>query len=111
MLISRDCLETVGSFDESEFAIAYNDIDFCLRAVSKGFRVVWTPFATLIHHESATRGSDETPANRDRFQHDKDSLRRHHNTGSFEDRAFSPWYTRDRAVPSALLLDQLPKAR
>jgi O-antigen biosynthesis protein len=111
MLISRACLEKVGRFDEQEFAIAYNDIDFCLRAGSEGFRVVWTPFATLIHHESASRGSDETSANRARFERDKDSLRRRHKTGTFEDRAFSPWYTRDRSEPSAVLLDQLPKAR
>jgi GT2 family glycosyltransferase len=99
MLISRSCLAKVGSFDERDFAVAYNDIDFCLRAVAAGFRVVWTPFATLIHHESASRGSDEAPANRDRFARDK------------EDRAFSPWYTRDRAEPSAVVLDDLPKAR
>jgi GT2 family glycosyltransferase len=111
MLISRTCLGKVGSFDERDFAVAYNDIDFCLRAVTAGFRVVWTPFATLIHHESASRGSDEAPANRDRFERDKASLRRRHATDSFEDRAFSPWYTRDRAEPSAVLLDRLPKAR
>lgn len=111
MLISRACLKAAGTFDERDFAIAYNDIDFCLRAVAKGFRVVWTPFATLIHHESATRGSDETPVNRARFERDKDSLRRRHHTDTFEDRAFSPWYTKDRSGPSALLLEQLPKAR
>ena len=111
MLISRTCIEKVGTFDEQEFPIAYNDIDFCLRAVSKGFRVVWTPFATLIHHESATRGSDDAPANRARFERDKQNLRRRHGTGTFEDRAFNPWYTRDRSEPSTVLLDQLPKAR
>lgn len=111
MLVSRACLDAVGTFDEQDFAIAYNDIDFCLRAVSEGFRVVWTPFATLIHHESATRGSDKTDANRVRFERDKDSLRRRHDTETFEDRAFNPWYTRDRAEPSVLRLDQLPKAR
>ena len=111
MLIARACLEMVGNFDESEFAIAYNDVDFCLRALSKGFRLVWTPFATLTHHESASRGSDETPANRSRFQRDKDSLQRRHNTGSYEDRAFSPWYTREQSEPIAQLLGIVPRAR
>ncbi len=68
MLISRTCLEEIGNFNAEEFPVAYNDIDFCLRATAKGIRVVWTPFATLIHHESATRGSDKTPANRHRFK-------------------------------------------
>jgi len=111
MLISRACIERVGAFDEEGFGIAYNDIDFCLRAVSNGFRVVWTPFATLIHHESASRGSDETRANRERFKRHKDRLRRIHNTQKFEDRAYSPWYARDRSEPAARVLDRLPKAR
>jgi GT2 family glycosyltransferase len=111
MLISRACLDAVGNFDEREFPIAYNDIDFCLRALSKGFRVVWTPFATLIHHESAARGSDETRANRARFERDKGSLRRRHATETFEDRSFSPWYTRDRSEPLPTRLAQLPDAR
>jgi O-antigen biosynthesis protein len=51
MLISRTCVERVGLFDEEAFAIAYNDVDFCLRAGQLGYRIVWTPFATLIHHE------------------------------------------------------------
>jgi len=111
MLVSRACLDAVGPFNEWEFAVAYNDIDFCLRAVAKGFRVVWTPFATLTHYQSASRGSDKTPANRARFQQEKESLQLRHNTDALEDRAFSPWYTRDRSVPAPILLDRLPKAR
>ena len=111
MLISRACLAKVGAFDDEQFAIAYNDIDFCLRAGEAGFRLVWTPFATLIHHESASRGSDKTGSNRTRFESDKDNLRRRHHTGTFEDRAFSPWYTRDRSEPRLRMLDKLPPAR
>ena len=50
MLISRACIKQVGNFDEIEFPVADNDVDFCLRAAAKGFRVIWTPFATLVHH-------------------------------------------------------------
>lgn len=111
MLISRPCFVGTGKFDETEFAIAYNDIDFCLRAAEHGFRVVWTPFATLIHHESASRGSDETPANRLRFQRDKNNLRRRHDTDTYEDRAFSPWYNRSNSDLQPILPAHLPKAR
>ena len=41
MLISRACIKQVGNFDEIEFPVAYNDVDFCLRAAAKGFRVIW----------------------------------------------------------------------
>ncbi len=111
MLISRDCLEAVGPFDEGAFAIAYNDIDFCLRARKAGYRVVWTPFATLTHHESKSRGSDEHPERIERFRREQQNLRDRHGTAEFSDPAFNPWYTRDRAVPGLRALDAIPDAR
>jgi GT2 family glycosyltransferase len=111
MLISRDCLEQVGDFDEEAFSVAYNDVDFCLRALAKGFRCAWTPFATLIHHESASRGSDEAPQNRDRFAREKTALRERHQTNVIDDLYFSPWYTRDRGSPAVTTRVTLADAR
>ena len=111
MLVSRECLQSTGPLDEDVFPIAYNDVDFCLRAVDKGFRVVWTPFATLVHHESATRGSDETKENIDRFNRDKANLRDRHRTDKIEDRSFNPWYSKHESYPYPVLLDRLPAAR
>jgi O-antigen biosynthesis protein len=111
MLISRACFEAVGFFDEDLFAIAYNDIDFCLRAGEAGYRTVWTPFATLIHHESASRGSDETRQNAARFRTEKDNLSARHKTASFDDRAYNPWYSRHNSEPGLVFLDRLPKPR
>ena len=112
MLISRACIMQVGNFDEIDFPVAYNDVDFCLRAVANRFRIIWTPFATLVHHELATRGRDDRrPAKLSRLRRERENLRRRHNTGNFEDPAYSPWYSRSRSEPSILLLDQLPKAR
>jgi GT2 family glycosyltransferase len=111
MLVSRPCLEATGPFDEDVFPIAYNDTDFCLRANAHGFRVVWTPFATLVHHESASRGSDETKENIARFRRDKANLDKRHKTSEFEDRAYNPWYARTGPFPRPILLDRLPKPR
>ncbi|MGL4242270.1 MAG: glycosyltransferase family 2 protein [Beijerinckiaceae bacterium] len=111
MLVSRTCWDATGPLDETRFRIAYNDIDFCLRARAKGFRIVWTPFATLIHHESATRGSDETPQNKARFEREKEELKALHGTDKFEDPAVNPWLTKDRSYPEARLLNALPPAR
>jgi GT2 family glycosyltransferase len=111
MLVSKDCWRSTGPLDEDVFPIAYNDVDFCLRAVDKGFRVVWTPFATLIHHESATRGSDETRENIDRFNRDKASLRDRHRTDTIEDRFFNPWYSKHESYPYPVFLNRLPPAR
>ena len=111
MLISRACWRAVGSFDEEVFPIAYNDVDYCLRATGAGFRVVWTPFATLIHHESASRGSDETPENIARFDRDKAALVARHRTDILEDRAYSPWYSRHDSIPRIGNRNDLPAPR
>jgi GT2 family glycosyltransferase len=47
--------------------VAFNDIDFCLRLGEAGWRVVWTPFAELTHHESISRGLDSEGERADRF--------------------------------------------
>ncbi|MBM3607995.1 MAG: glycosyltransferase [Alphaproteobacteria bacterium] len=111
MLISRPCLDATGVFDENNFAIAYNDIDFCLRAGAKGYRTVWTPFAELIHHESVSRGSDASGENLERFRREQAALLARHGTDRFEDRAFNPWYTRGHSHPKLAYLDALPQSR
>ncbi|MDQ3756385.1 MAG: glycosyltransferase [Actinomycetota bacterium] len=55
MMVRRQVFEELGGFDE-RLAVAFNDIDFCLRSRQQGYRVVSTPFAELVHYESATRG-------------------------------------------------------
>lgn len=111
MLVSRRCMEDTGLFDEVSFAIAYNDIDYCLRAIAKGYRVVWTPFVDLIHRESVSRGSDQTGPNHERFQREQAALQQRYNTRNYEDRAFSPWYTRGFSHPKLAYLRDLPKSR
>jgi GT2 family glycosyltransferase len=111
MLVKRAAFDELGPFDEERFAIAYNDVDFCLRAVAAGKRVVWTPFATLLHHESASRGSDDTVVNAGRFLREKANLVEAHATDRFEDRAFNPWYTTHLSFPGHRALESLPGER
>lgn len=56
MLTRSSLFWELGGFDE-RLRVAFNDVDFCLRARQKGYRIVYTPFATLYHYESASRGS------------------------------------------------------
>jgi O-antigen biosynthesis protein len=111
LMISREALEQVGLLDEDRFAIAYNDVDLCLRAIGKGYRVIWTPFACFIHNESASRGSDETPANLDRFRQEQQNLTLRHATDRYDDFAISPWYSKNLSSPVLVRLAQLPEAR
>ncbi len=65
MVLRRDVYDEVGGLDEA-LGVSFNDSDLCLRVQDRGYRVVWTPSAVLVHHESATRGSDQLPHNRAR---------------------------------------------
>ncbi|MBJ7262410.1 MAG: glycosyltransferase family 2 protein [Burkholderiaceae bacterium] len=66
LLIRTALYKAVNGLDE-QLAVAFNDVDFCIRVRQAGYRNVWTPHAQLYHHESATRGSDLSPGKRERF--------------------------------------------
>lgn len=107
MLISGDCARAIGTFDEENFAVAYNDVDYCLRAHKAGFRIIWTPFACLYHHESLSRGSDKSGERKKRFEREKENLRKLHGTQTFIDRALNPAYARDKSDPKILVPTKL----
>ena len=65
-LVKRDVYLQLGGFDEN-LAVTFNDIDFCLRLREAGYRIVWTPHAELIHHESISRGFDDSGPKQMRF--------------------------------------------
>ncbi|HYO30141.1 MAG TPA: glycosyltransferase, partial [Thermomicrobiales bacterium] len=54
-LMRTETLTGIGGLDEEHLPIAFNDVDCCLRVVESGKRVVYTPYATLVHHESVTK--------------------------------------------------------
>jgi len=67
LLLRREVFEQVGGLDETGLRVAFNDVDLCLKVMQAGYRNLWTPFAELYHHESISRGTDETPEKRERF--------------------------------------------
>lgn len=67
LLVKKSIYEEVGGLDEKNLAVAFNDVDFCIRVGKQGYRNIWTPHALLYHHESATRGEDIAPEKRERF--------------------------------------------
>jgi glycosyltransferase involved in cell wall biosynthesis len=68
MVIQRQLYLDVGGLNQDQLTIAFNDIDFCLKLREKGLRNIWTPYAELYHHESRSRGYEDTRGKRDRFQ-------------------------------------------
>ena len=67
MLVRKGIFQEFGGFDEVNLGISFNDIDFCLRLRATGLQNVWTPYANLIHHESASRGHQRTSEEQSQF--------------------------------------------
>lgn len=61
MMLRRSVFEQLGGFDEA-YSLAFNDIELCLRVIQAGYRVVYTPYARLVHHEGATRYTYKPPS-------------------------------------------------
>ena len=74
LVIRKAVYEQVGGLDETELAVAFNDIDFCLKVRAAGYHNLWTPFAELYHHESASRGADDTEAKQERFRRETETM-------------------------------------
>lgn len=61
MLTRKEVFEEVGGFDDVHLCVAFNDVDLCLRMREKGYLIVYTPYASLYHYESKSRGYDLNP--------------------------------------------------
>jgi GT2 family glycosyltransferase len=73
-LVKREVYLQVGGFDEN-LAVTFNDVDLCLRLREAGYRILWTPYAELIHHESASRGFDNSAPKQVRFLAEVDYMK------------------------------------
>ena len=71
MLVKRSVFEQAGGLTE-ELAVAFNDIDFCLKVREMGKLVVYQPSAELYHYESKSRGYEDSPEKVERFQNEMD---------------------------------------
>lgn len=76
LLVKKADYVALGGLDEQAFPVAFNDVDFCLRLRERGLTVVWTPFARLMHRESASRGKEDRPEKIARAQREQANVRR-----------------------------------
>lgn len=89
-LMKRALFERLGGLDERHLAVAYNDIDFCLRVREAGLRVIYTPHARLLHHHSASRGSDIRVERLASFTWEREYMRTRWAHVIFDDPFFNP---------------------
>lgn len=67
LVTRKNCYKEVGGLNEENLKIAFNDIDFCLKLLAAGYKNLFTPHALLYHHESISRGRDDTPEKHELF--------------------------------------------
>jgi O-antigen biosynthesis protein len=76
MVVRREVFKEVEGFDEDTLAVAFNDVDLCLRIRGKGYRNVYNPHAECFHHESVSRGYETTPEKFARFESELATMQR-----------------------------------
>lgn len=94
MLIRRDRFLAVGGLDETNFPVAFNDVDLCLRLNGKGWQSFYEPRAVLVHHESVSRGYDRDPVGAARFARELAALQRLWHTDEVVDPFHHPQLSR-----------------
>ena len=95
LVVRKALYEEVGGLNEVELQVAANDIDFCLRLREAGYRNIWTPYAELYHHESASRGFDDTPDKQARSAKEVAYMHQRWGDALRNDPAYSPNLTLD----------------
>ncbi len=95
LVVRKAIYDEVGGLDEHRFAVAYNDVDFCLKVATAGYRNLWTPFAELVHHESVSRGRDLSPKTAERFIRETANLKLRWGNRLLDDPYYSPNLTLD----------------
>jgi GT2 family glycosyltransferase len=95
MAVQKKHFDQVGGFDDVNLKVACNDVDLCLKFTEIGLRNLFTPHALLFHHESATRGYEDTPEKKARFQAEVDHMWKRWPKPMASDPAYSPNHTLD----------------
>ena len=73
LMVKREVFEQIQGLDE-KLVVAFNDVDFCLRAGKAGWLVVYDPYVEMYHFESKTRGYEDTEEKKQRFEREKEFL-------------------------------------
>src|SRR5438067_1889446 len=90
MVVRKSVFEELRGFDEVNLGVTFNDIDFCLRLTQRGYRIVWTPYANLVHHESASRGHHRTWEEQREFERAVDYMQKTWGTQLMHDPFYNP---------------------
>ncbi|MEE1672816.1 glycosyltransferase family 2 protein [Agarivorans aestuarii] len=91
--VTKNIFEEVGGFNAEYLPVAFNDVDFCIKVFNAGYRNLWTPYAEMYHHESVSRGVDDTPEKQQRAQKEIQYMQRTWHLDRIVDPSYSRWLT------------------
>jgi glycosyltransferase involved in cell wall biosynthesis len=94
LVVRKSLFFEVGGLDEA-LTVAFNDVDFCLKVRDAGYRNVWTPYAELYHHESVSRGYEDTRERIKRFRSEIAFMKEQWGDALNTDPFYSPHLTLD----------------
>jgi GT2 family glycosyltransferase len=96
LAVRKNLFEQVNGLNEKELTIAFNDVDFCLKIQQQGYRNLWTPYAEMIHHESFSRGAEDSPEKVARFNSEISYMKETWGEQLLHDPCYNIWLTRDK---------------
>jgi glycosyltransferase involved in cell wall biosynthesis len=95
LVVKKKHYQEVGGLNETELVVALSDVDFCLKLLAAGYRNVFTPYALLYHHESISRGIDDTPDKHALFIRESEYMKKTWGKMLQQDSAYNPNLTQE----------------
>ena len=96
LAVRKSVFEQVNGLNETDLTIAFNDVDFCLKVQQQGFRNLWTPYVEMIHHESVSRGAEDSPEKVARFNKEVNYMKDSWGEQLAQDPCYNRWLTLDK---------------
>lgn len=109
LTVWADAFAEIGGLDANNLKVAFNDVDLCIRLRASGRRILWTPYATLTHWESKSRGSDQVPGRVERFNAEVDYMKSRWGRTLTSDPFFNPNLSLDHMFPTPSFPPRTPR--
>jgi GT2 family glycosyltransferase len=96
LVVCKEIFDQVNGLDEENLPVAFNDVDFCLKVQQAGYRNLWTPYAELFHHESVSRGGEDSTEKIARFKRETRYMQTKWKAVLADDPYYSPHLSREK---------------
>lgn len=91
LAVRKSVFTEVGGLNEIDLTVAFNDVDLCLKVQQAGYRNLWSPYVEMVHHESVSRGGEDTTEKQARFNAEVAYMKAQWGAQLIHDPCYSPW--------------------